>query len=76
MKIDIRKTYDWVEWDFFQIILKSFNFPSIIMEQIMESVTTARFSVSINGELEVFFFRARLDEDIRILSLPISLWWS
>ncbi|XP_019161231.1 PREDICTED: uncharacterized protein LOC109157845 [Ipomoea nil] len=49
--VDIRKAYDTVSWDFLKEVLHGFGFPSIFTEWIMECVSTASFSVSINGTL-------------------------
>lgn len=59
MKINIKKSYDSVECDFLNVILKTFDFPNVLIEQIMECVTIAKFSIFINSELEGFFANSR-----------------
>ncbi|KAL0294829.1 UNVERIFIED_CONTAM: hypothetical protein Sangu_3209500 [Sesamum angustifolium] len=49
LKIDLRKAYDTVEWDFLIAALQMFGFPDIFIGWIEECVTTPMFSVCING---------------------------
>ncbi|XP_059295526.1 uncharacterized protein LOC132048856 [Lycium ferocissimum] len=48
IKIDLRKAYDTVEWDFVKEILYGLNGG---LYGIMECLTTTRFSIAINGGL-------------------------
>ncbi|GAB2272053.1 hypothetical protein Dimus_038968 [Dionaea muscipula] len=59
IKIDIMKAYDSIEWDFLRIVLAGFGFPSWLVQRIMECVTTASFSVVVNGELTESFRSSR-----------------
>ncbi|KAL0445011.1 UNVERIFIED_CONTAM: LINE-1 retrotransposable element O protein [Sesamum latifolium] len=59
IKIDIQKAYDSVEWDFLLEGLKVFNFPHKFIAWIEQCVTTASFSVSLNGAIYCFFQSAR-----------------
>ncbi|XP_059302055.1 uncharacterized protein LOC132053985 [Lycium ferocissimum] len=49
MKIDLRKAYDIVSWDFIEEALKGFGFPDSFRKLIMVCVTTTKFSVKVNG---------------------------
>nr|QCQ81929.1 hypothetical protein [Ammopiptanthus mongolicus] len=49
------KAYDTVRWDFINNVLKIVGFPDTMVRWIMECVTTPRFSVNINGELNGYF---------------------
>ncbi|KAL0283468.1 UNVERIFIED_CONTAM: hypothetical protein Sangu_2888100 [Sesamum angustifolium] len=55
LKVDIQKAYDSVEWDFLLEVLKLFNFPTHFINLIEQCVTTASFSVSLNGAIHGFF---------------------
>ncbi|KAL9682570.1 hypothetical protein QQ045_014371 [Rhodiola kirilowii] len=55
LKIDITKAYDMVDWSFLKNIMGLFGFPSIFVHWIMACVTSAHFSVLINGSLEGYF---------------------
>ncbi|KAK4384147.1 hypothetical protein Sango_3087400 [Sesamum angolense] len=49
LKVDIQKAYDSVEWDFMVEVLKLFNFPHQFITLIEKCISTASFSVSLNG---------------------------
>ena len=49
IKLDISKVYDRVEWDFLRGIMEKLGFPEIWVDRVMGCVTTASFSVLING---------------------------
>lgn len=55
MQIDIQKAYDSVSWKFLEDILVAFGFDSKMVKWIMKCVTTASFSICINGEVHGFF---------------------
>ncbi|CAH9080569.1 unnamed protein product [Cuscuta europaea] len=55
IKVDLRKTYDTISWDFLVNVLKGLGYPDLFVGWIMECVTTASFSVSLNGILHGFF---------------------
>ncbi|KAL0444661.1 UNVERIFIED_CONTAM: hypothetical protein Slati_2188800 [Sesamum latifolium] len=60
LKVDIRKAYDTVEWDFLRCaVLKLFGFPPMFVSWIEECVTTPSFSVCLNGSPHGFFRGAR-----------------
>ncbi|KAL0285152.1 UNVERIFIED_CONTAM: Retrovirus-related Pol polyprotein from type-2 retrotransposable element R2DM [Sesamum radiatum] len=59
IKIDIQKAYDSVQWDFLFETLKLFQFPLQFITWIEQCVTTAMFSISLNGCLHGFFAGAR-----------------
>ncbi|KAL0434070.1 UNVERIFIED_CONTAM: hypothetical protein Slati_2741300, partial [Sesamum latifolium] len=49
LKVDLRKAYDTVEWDFLNSTLTLFGFPAQFISWIEECVTTLSFSVCLNG---------------------------
>ncbi|KAL0300099.1 UNVERIFIED_CONTAM: hypothetical protein Sangu_3139400 [Sesamum angustifolium] len=55
LKVDIQKAYDSVEWDFLLEVLRLFNFPHQFITLINQCVSTASFSVSLNGSIHGFF---------------------
>ncbi|KAL2235617.1 UNVERIFIED_CONTAM: hypothetical protein Sindi_1293900 [Sesamum indicum] len=59
LKVDIRKAYDTVEWGFLVAVLQFFNFPTTFIRWIEECLTTASFSIGINGKPHGLFNRAR-----------------
>ncbi|XP_022003175.1 uncharacterized protein LOC110900598 [Helianthus annuus] len=54
-KIDIQKAYDTVSWAFLKSILSRFGFHQKMITWIMTCVSTASYSISINGNLHGFF---------------------
>ncbi|KAL2247987.1 UNVERIFIED_CONTAM: hypothetical protein Sindi_2651000 [Sesamum indicum] len=50
LKVDIRKAYDTMDWDFLMEVLEMFGFPSTFVKWIEECVTTPSFSVGLNGK--------------------------
>ncbi|KAL2252909.1 UNVERIFIED_CONTAM: hypothetical protein Sindi_0085600 [Sesamum indicum] len=59
LKVDIRKAYDTVEWDFLLAVLQLFRFPPKFTRWIEECVSTTSFSIGLNGIPHGFFTRAR-----------------
>lgn len=55
LKVDIKKAFDTVSWDFELKILEDLNFSSIFRCWINECISSLRFSIVINGELAGFF---------------------
>ncbi|KAK4384099.1 Retrovirus-related Pol polyprotein from type-2 retrotransposable element R2DM [Sesamum angolense] len=59
LKVDLRKAYDTVEWDFLIATLRMFGFPAMFIRWIEECVTSAHYSVVVNGGVHGFFAGAR-----------------
>lgn len=55
IKIDISKAFDSVQWPFLMNTLSAMHFPPKFIHWISLCVTTASFSVQVNGELAGFF---------------------
>lgn len=54
LKIDLRKAYDTISWSFLKEVLQGLRLPWIMVEWIMQCVTTTTFSLSIGGSLYGF----------------------
>ncbi|GJR21636.1 protein LAZ1 [Tanacetum coccineum] len=54
-KVDIQKAYDTVDWSFLGYILKCFGFHHTMIRWIMACVTSASYSISINGNIHGYF---------------------
>ena len=55
MKVDLRKPYDTVNWEFWEATLLGLRFPHKFVKWIIQCVTTTTYSISINGSLHGFF---------------------
>ncbi|KAL0445014.1 UNVERIFIED_CONTAM: LINE-1 retrotransposable element O protein [Sesamum latifolium] len=55
LKVDLKKAFDSVEWDFLRATLQIFNFPPRFVAWILECVTTVSYSISLNGGPYGFF---------------------
>ncbi|KAK1427996.1 hypothetical protein QVD17_16799 [Tagetes erecta] len=54
-KIDIQKAYDTVNWEFLKHALLGFGFHPKMVEWIWLCVSTASFSIKVNGNIHGFF---------------------
>ncbi|KAL2240782.1 UNVERIFIED_CONTAM: hypothetical protein Sindi_0719400 [Sesamum indicum] len=59
LKVDIRKAYDTMEWDFLIAVLQLFGFPPMFTRWIEECVCTTSFSIGLIGKPHGFFTGAR-----------------
>ena len=59
VKLDINKAYDRVEWIFLQQMMVKLGFDPTWVQLAMETVTTASYSVLINGEPKGFITPTR-----------------
>ena len=59
IKVDIRRAFDTVQWDFLLDLLELLGFPPLFIHWIRACITTPKFSVNINGELAGFFSSSR-----------------
>lgn len=59
IKFDISKAIDTVKWDFLKTTLRAMHFPDQFIHWIYFCISTASFSISINGELAGYIYRER-----------------
>lgn len=55
IKIDRRKAYDMVSWEFLQEVLLGYMFPPEFVQLVMTCVTSPYFTIKVNGECHGFF---------------------
>ncbi|XP_074278146.1 uncharacterized protein LOC141601744 [Silene latifolia] len=55
IKVDLKKAYDLVNWSFLLQMLRALNFPPHFIAMLKECVTTASYSLVLNGEPFGFF---------------------
>lgn len=55
LKVNLRKSFDCVRWDFIIASLRALAIPQSYIRLIQECLSTASFSVSVNGESSGFF---------------------
>lgn len=51
LKVDLKKAFDCVRWDFIIHILKAAQFPHKLIHWVEQCITITSFSVNVNGEL-------------------------
>jgi hypothetical protein len=59
VKLDIKKAYDCVEWEYLRRIMLQLSFHSDFVNLIMRCVTSVSFSIKINGVLSETFRPSR-----------------
>jgi hypothetical protein len=72
LKLDLKKAYDCVNWDFLRLILIQTGFSLSSINWIMSCVVSSSFVVLINGEASSFF---RSDRGLR-QGCPCRLYYS
>ncbi|KAJ4910603.1 Uncharacterized protein Rs2_05224 [Raphanus sativus] len=59
LKVDLRKAFDCIRWDFILGSLRALAVPESFIRLISECLSTASFSIAINGALGGFFNSSR-----------------
>ncbi|KAL0288554.1 UNVERIFIED_CONTAM: hypothetical protein Sradi_7095400 [Sesamum radiatum] len=54
IKVDLQKAYDMVNWDYLLAVLRLFKFPNRFILWVEQCITTASFSISLNGTVHGF----------------------
>jgi hypothetical protein len=55
LKVDFKKAFDSVQWEFLENLLRYLGFPDRFVFLVMQCVSTTFFSVAVNGDLHGFF---------------------
>jgi hypothetical protein len=55
LKVDFKKAFDSVQWEFLANLLRHFGFPAHFVFLVMECVSTASFSVAVYGDIHGVF---------------------
>lgn len=55
VKIDLKKAYDMVDWEFLEKVMMGFEFPEIFVRLVMTYVTSTSFSIKVNRESNGLF---------------------
>lgn len=55
LKIDIKKVFDTMKWDFLLLVLECLGFKQHFRDLVSSILHSARLSIFVNGRLEVFF---------------------
>jgi hypothetical protein len=59
LKLDLKKAYDYINWDFLRLILIKIGFGLLVTNWIMSCVTSVTYAVLVNGEPTNFFHRGK-----------------
>ena len=55
LKVDIKKAYDALNWDFIENMMKTLSFPRQFIIWVMQARRTVKYSISVNGGSFGFF---------------------
>ncbi|XP_022883597.1 uncharacterized protein LOC111400410 [Olea europaea var. sylvestris] len=73
-KIDLKKVYDSVNWEFLKNMLHDFGFPMNFIGWVMECISTPSYFITLNGSLHGFFKGKKgLRQASSIISGPLKI---
>ena len=55
LKVDFKKAFDSVQWGFLDSLLSQLGFPAAFVNLVMQCVSSASYSVAVNGDIHGFF---------------------
>nr|TKS07847.1 hypothetical protein D5086_0000108870 [Populus alba] len=55
LKVDFKKAFDSVQWDFLESLLCHIGFPAHFVVLVMQCISSASYSVAVNGDIHGFF---------------------
>ena len=55
LKVDLRKAFDTIKWDFIIGILKALSIPTKFIGWVYQCISTASFTISVNGSSSGYF---------------------
>lgn len=73
LKLDMSKAYDHMEWPFLETMLHKLGFSARWISSIMTSVTSASYTVKVNGVLSPVFSPSRGLRQGDLLSMYIFI---
>jgi hypothetical protein len=59
LKLDLKKTYNYINWDFLRLVLIQESFGLLVMNWIMSCVTSVTYTMLVNGETSKIFHRGK-----------------
>lgn len=59
IKVDLRKAFDSVQWDFLLLLLRALRFPDIFISWIRVCICDPKYSIHINGDNVGYFAGTR-----------------
>lgn len=62
LKLDLKKAFDYIDWDEFRLILVQIGFSQLMIRWILGYVVSTNLSILVNGEPSPFF---RIDKGLR-----------
>ncbi|XP_073262655.1 uncharacterized protein [Populus alba] len=55
LKVDFKKAFDSIQWDFLANLLRQLGFPAHFVLLVMECVSTPSYFIAVNGDIHDFF---------------------
>jgi hypothetical protein len=59
LKLDFKKAYDWLSWDFLREVLLRKGFSAMIVHRLMQVVSGGHTTVNVDGEVGDYFRKCK-----------------